>query len=161
MKVTKYKTMFEFIMKNNTGLLTGLVTASNHTKCLPLSNQEFMSQPTLINSHPNECSQEFHFYPFAVKLDRYVGSCKSLNVLSNKVCAPKKTENLNLNMFNIITRITESKTLTKHVLCQCKCRFDRKNIIEINDGIMIIVYVSVKNLMYMKKIMFAILLHLL
>ena len=55
----------------------------------------------------------------------------------------------------------ESKTLTRHVLCECKCRFDRKNIIQINDGIMINVYVSVKNFMYMKMIMFEILLHLL
>ena len=29
-----------------------------------------MIQPTLINLHPNEYSQEFeHCYPFAVKLD--------------------------------------------------------------------------------------------
>ena len=32
--------------------------------------------------HPNEYSQEFHFYPFAVKLDRYVGSCNNFNDLS-------------------------------------------------------------------------------
>ena len=64
-------------------------------------------------------------------------------------------------MFNIITRINESKTLTKHVLSECKCRFNGKNIIQINDGIMINVYVGVKNFMYMKKIMFTILLDLL
>ena len=27
-------------------------------------------------------------------------------------------------MFNIITRINESKTLTKHISCECKCKFD-------------------------------------
>ena len=43
MKVTKYKTIFEFIMENNTGLLTGIVTVSNHIKCVSLSNQEFMT----------------------------------------------------------------------------------------------------------------------
>ena len=43
MKVSKYKTKFVFIMKNFTRLLTGIVTASNHTKCVPLSNQEFMT----------------------------------------------------------------------------------------------------------------------
>ena len=45
-----------------------------------------MSQPTLINSHPNEYSQELHYYPFVVKLDRCVGNCNTLNDLSNKVC---------------------------------------------------------------------------
>ena len=42
--------------------------------------------PTLINLHPNEYSQEFHYYPFAVKLDRCVRSCNTLKDLSNKVC---------------------------------------------------------------------------
>ena len=28
-----------------------------------------MSHPTLINLHPNESSQEFHYYPFVEKLD--------------------------------------------------------------------------------------------
>ena len=27
-------------------------------------------------------------------------------------------------MFNIITGINESKTLTKHLSCKCKCKFD-------------------------------------
>ena len=34
-----------------------------------LSNQKCMIQPTLINLHPNEYSQEFHYYPSAVKLE--------------------------------------------------------------------------------------------
>ena len=83
-----------------------------------------MIQPTLINLYPNEYSQEFHCYPFAVKLDRCVGSCNTLNDLSNKVCVPNKTEDLNLSVFNMITGINESKTLTKHISCECKCKFD-------------------------------------
>ena len=85
-----------------------------------------MTKPTLINLHPNEQSQEFHQYSFAVKLDRCVGSCNTLNDLSNKVWVPNKTEDLNLSMFNMITGISESKALTKHISCQCKCRFDEK-----------------------------------
>ena len=44
-----------------------------------------MIHPTLINLHPNEYNKEFHYYPFAVKLDRCVRSCNTLNDLSNKV----------------------------------------------------------------------------
>ena len=83
-----------------------------------------MIQPTLINLHPNEYSQEFHYYPFAVKLDRCVGICNTLNNLSNKVCVPNKTEDLNLSEFNMITRINESKTLAKHISCECKYKID-------------------------------------
>ena len=50
-----------------------------------------MIQPTLINLHPSEYRQEFHYYPFAVKLDRGVGICNTLNDFSNKVCVPNKT----------------------------------------------------------------------
>ena len=83
-----------------------------------------MIQPTLINLHPNEYSQEFHYYPFAVKLDKCVGSCNNLNDLCNKVCVPNKTGGLNLSMFSMITGINESKTLTKHISCKRKCTFD-------------------------------------
>ena len=81
---------------------------------------------TLINLHHNEYSQEFHHYPSAVKLDRCVGSCNTLNDLSNKVCIPNKMEDLNLSVFNMITNKNESKTLTRHILCECKCRFNGK-----------------------------------
>ena len=52
-------------------LLSSIVNASNHAKCVSLSNQKCMIQPTLINLHPNEYSQE-------------VGNCNTLNGLSNK-----------------------------------------------------------------------------
>ena len=45
----------------------------------------------------------------------------------------------------MITGINESKTLTKHISCKCKCRFDVK--------------LSVKNIIYVKEITFGILLH--
>ena len=83
--------MFGLIKKIFIGLLTGLVNGYNDTKCMSLSNQRCMIQLTLIILHPNEYSQEFHYYPLAVKLDRCVGSCNTLNDLSNKVCVPNKT----------------------------------------------------------------------
>ena len=82
-----------------------------------------MTKPILFNLHPNEYSQELRYYPFVVNLDRYVGSCSTLNDLSNKVCLPNKTEDLNLSMFNMITGINEPKILTKHTSCEYKCKF--------------------------------------
>ena len=116
--------MFALIKKTFIGLLTDIISASNHTKRVSLSNQKCMTQPTLINLHPNENSQEFHYYPFAFKLDRCVGSCNTLNDLYNKVFIPNKTKDLNLSMFNMITGVNELKALTKHISCKCKCRFD-------------------------------------
>ena len=83
--------MLGTIKKLFTVLLSSIVNASNRTKCVSLNNQKCMIQPTLINLHPNKYSQEFHYYPFSVKLDRCVGSCNTLNDLCNKVCVPIKT----------------------------------------------------------------------
>ena len=126
---------------------------------MSLSNQKCEIQPTLINFYSNEYNEELHYYPFVVKLDRCVGSCYTLNDLSNKVCNPNKTDNLNKHIFNMITRKKEQNILTKYISCECKCRFDEKIIIQINDGTAINGNVSVKNVMYMKTILFGILLH--
>ena len=67
-------------------LLTTIVSASNHTKCMSLSNQECMIQPPLIDLHPNEYSQELCYYRFVVNLDRCAGSCNTLNDLSSRKC---------------------------------------------------------------------------
>ena len=89
-------------------LLVVLVNGSNHTKSVSLSNQQFMTY---------EYSKESHYSPFAVKLDRCVGSRNTINDFSNKVYVPNKAEDLNLSMFDIITGINESKALTKHISC--------------------------------------------
>ena len=78
----------------------------------------------IINIHKYLMKKEFHYYPFAVKLDRCVGSCNTLNDLSNKACVPNKIEDLNLSLFNMIAGINEPKTLIKHISRECKCRFD-------------------------------------
>ena len=82
--------MFGFIKKMFIALLTNLVNGSNHIKYVSLSNQKCEIQPTLIDLYPSEYSQELHYYPFAVKLDRCVGSCNTRNDLSNKVFVPNK-----------------------------------------------------------------------
>ena len=49
--------MFELNKKIFTGLLISIVNASIHTKCVSLSNQKCMTQPTIINLYLNECRQ--------------------------------------------------------------------------------------------------------
>ena len=103
--------MFKIIEKMFIVLLSNIFNGSNCTKCVFLRKEKYVTQPAIINLHPNECRQEFRHYPFAVKLDRSIGSCNTLNDLSNKVCIPNKTEDLNLSAFNMITGNNESKTL--------------------------------------------------
>ena len=60
------------------GLLISSANPSDHSKCISLNNQKCMIQPTFINLNPIEYSQEFHYYPYAVELDRGVRSCNTL-----------------------------------------------------------------------------------
>ena len=48
--------MFGLIKTIFIELLASIVNASNHTKCVSLSNQKCKIQPILINLHPNEYS---------------------------------------------------------------------------------------------------------
>ena len=105
-------------------LLTRIINASNHTKCISLINQKCEIQPTLINLHPNEYNQELHYYPFMFKLGKCVGSFNTLNDSSNKVCVPHKSEDLNIHVFNMIAWKNESNVLTKYISRKCKCKFD-------------------------------------
>ena len=111
--------MFRFIKKMFIVLLASIVNSSNHTKCVSLSNQKCDIQPTLINLHPSECNQQLHYYSFVAKLDKCVGSCNTLNDLSNRVYVPDKIEDLNVHVFNIITGKNESKMITKDISCEC------------------------------------------
>ena len=95
------------------GLLKSIADDSNHRKCVSLSNQKCEIQPSLINLHPNEYSQKIHCYPFSVKLHSWVGSCNTLNDLSNKVCVPNKTDDLNISVFDMITIMNESRKINE------------------------------------------------
>ena len=125
--------MFRFFKKALIALLSfkgpiaGKVNASYQTKCIPLSNQSYMTQFTIINLHSNEYIQELHYYPFTVNLDRLTGSFNTFNYLFNQICIPDKSENLNINVFNMITIKNESKTLTKCISCKYEYKFDGAN----------------------------------
>ena len=124
--------MFGLTNKIFIGLLTGLVNECNYTKCMLLSNQKCMTQSTLINLHSKEYRQEFQYYPFAVNLDKCAGSFNTLNDLSNKVCVPNKTGDLNLSVSNMITGINASKTLTNIYNANVNVGLMEENLIQIN-----------------------------
>ena len=109
------------------GSLAGMVNASNFMTSLSWNYQPYMTRSTLINSHPDEYNLFLHHYPFMVNVDRWSGSCNNLDDPAGRICVPNKTKGVNLSVFNMITRINETKKLTKDISCECKCKFnDRK-----------------------------------
>ena len=86
----QYKIMFEFIKRVFIVLLS--LSRSLVTKCISLKNQRCIARPKLIDLNPDELNQELHYYPLVYKLDRYIGSCSTLNNLFDKKCRPNKTK---------------------------------------------------------------------
>ena len=106
--------------------------------------------------HPNKYTQGLRYYPFAVNLDRCVGSCRTFGDLSNRVCVLNKTEDLSLNLFNIVTGINESQKYCKYK-SSINVSLMVENITRIKHAMTINVGVSAKiqkNLMCTKKIIF-------
>ena len=60
-----------------------------------------------------------------ISLDRYTGSWNSLDDSFAKICVSNKTKDVNVKVFNIITKLNEEKTLLKHISCDYKCKFDQ------------------------------------
>ena len=41
-----------------------------------------------------------------------------------RICVLSKTKDVNVKVFNMITRINEVKTMVKHISNDCKCKFN-------------------------------------
>ena len=91
--------------------------ACDRTKCLSLNDEPQMVRPTPIDLNPIELK----YYPFMISLDKCNGSC---NVLSPKIYVPKETKDINMKIVNMIKNKNEAKAMTKHISCDCKCKFN-------------------------------------
>ena len=89
------------------------------TLCVLLKSEPCMTRFTLIDL----ISIELNYYPFLITLDKCNGSCNAVDHLSTQMCVTSKTEDVNVKVFNMITRIYEAKTMVKHISCDCKCTF--------------------------------------
>ena len=74
---------------------------------MSLSNQICKIRSIFINLHPNEYSQELHYYRFTLQIDRCIGSCNTVNDFPNKKCVPNETKDLNTHVFNMIIKISK------------------------------------------------------
>ena len=59
-------------------------------------------------------------------LNKCNANCNVVDDFSTKICLPSETKDVNVKLFNLIKGLNEVKTMVKHVLCDCKCKFDSK-----------------------------------
>ena len=61
-------------------------------------------------------------FPYSVKTNTCNGSCNNINGPYAKLCVPDVAENINVKVFNLISRTNEPRHIEWHETCKYKCR---------------------------------------
>ena len=75
---------------------------------------------TVTDLNPDKYNQGLRYSTFMVKLDRDNESCNTFDDGSGRICEVNKKGDMNLNVFDVITKINATKALPKHILCKYK-----------------------------------------
>ena len=133
--------MFGFVKKIFLTVLSCLnLLSATLLSCTFMNNQECKVRPEIINVN----SDEPVFYPFSIKTSKCSGSCNNITDPYAKMCVPVVVKNLNLKVFNLMSRTNEARHIKWHETCKCKCKSDASVCIN-NVGMMINFDVNVKN----------------
>ena len=92
----------------------------NSLKCISMNNQECKIRSEIINLNTNEPI----FYPYGIKINRCKGSCNTINDPYAQICFPDDIENINVKVFNLMSRTNETRHIKWYKTCKCKCRLD-------------------------------------
>ena len=90
----------------------------NSLECVSMKNQECKIRPEITNVNTNEPV----LYPFSIKVNECSGSCNGINDLYAKLCVPDTVKNINVKVFNLMSRINETRHTIWHENCKCICR---------------------------------------
>ena len=73
--------------------------------CISMNNQECKTRPQVINVNGDEPV----FFPFSIETSKCSGSCNNINYPYAKICVPDIVKNLNVNVFNLMSRTNETR----------------------------------------------------
>ena len=80
-----------------------------------MSNRECKARPNIIDVNNNEPV----FYPDSIKVNKCSGSCSNINDLYAKLCIPDIVKNINVKVFDLMSRINETIQIIWHETCKC------------------------------------------
>ena len=90
----------------------------NSLECISMNNQEYKATAKIIDFNNNESV----FYPCSIKVNKCSGSCSNINYPCAKLCVPDIIKNINVTVFNLISRISETRQIIWPETCKCICR---------------------------------------
>ena len=92
----------------------------NPLKCVSMNNQECQIKSEITDINGNEPL----FYPYSIKVNKCSGSCNSINDPYSKMCVSDVAKNINVKVFNLVSRTNEKRHVKWHETCRFKCRLD-------------------------------------
>ena len=108
--------MFRFIKEvcftgltilSSVNLLSAAPLTLTPLRCISMTNQECKVRPQIVNVN----SDEPVFYPFSIKTSKCSGSCNNINNPYAKLCVPDVVKNLNVKVFNVMSRTNETRQI--------------------------------------------------
>ena len=110
--------MFKFI---KTIFLTEMSFFSgNALNYVSMKNQECKIRPEIINVNNYEPS----FYPYSIHVNNCSGSCNNINDPCAKLCVSDVIKDINIKVFNLMSRNNETRHIIWREACICRCRLD-------------------------------------
>ena len=107
------------LLKN--AFITAMIfSGCNTLKCLSMNNQEYKVRSKIININSNEPL----FYTFSVKIGKCICSCNNINDPYAKLSVPDVFKNINIKVFNLMSRTNEKRCIKWHDTCKWKFRLD-------------------------------------
>ena len=86
-------------------------------KYVSLNNYLCQATVTLVNVS----SSETLVYLVTVSVDNCIGSCNTINDSYAWVCVSNKVKNMNVEVYNLMSGVNETRFLVQHESCDCKC----------------------------------------
>ena len=104
-----------------TGLIFFVTLKSvNSLSCISMNNQECKVRPKIVNVN----NEEPAFFPFNIKRSKCSGSCNNINNPHAKLCVSDVFKNLNVKVFDLMSRTNEARHIEWHETCKCKSGLD-------------------------------------
>ena len=79
----------------------------NSLELISMNNQKCMSGPKIMDINPNEAV----FFPYSIKINKCSGSCNNINDSFAKLCVPNIIKNINVKVFNLMSKINETREI--------------------------------------------------
>ena len=89
--------------------------------CISLKNQKCKVRPKITDINGNTPM----FYPFSIKVNKCNDNCNNINDPYAKICVPDTVKDLNVRVFNLMSRTNETRHIEWHKTCKCICRLDK------------------------------------